>query len=186
MAVGKPESATKTKRSTKKGDAFHPNCRGTKDQGEGQLGVMAAMMLMTVLYTCRVARPEITRAITFLAKRITKWDFRCDQRLHRLMCYVNCAADDQMMGWIGDDPSELSAHLFCDADFAGCPYTLKSTNGCHADIQGPNSRFPWSSRSNGQTSTAQSTQEAELNSLRLKKPGRAMSRSIGNDSWTIS
>ena len=122
-------------------------------------------MLMTVLYTCRVARPEITRAITFLAKRITKWDFRCDQRLHRLICYVNCATDDQMMGWIGHDPSELSAHLFCDADFAGCPYTLKSTNGCHADIQGPNSRFPWSSGSNGQTSTAQSTPEAELNSL---------------------
>merc|ERR1711933_549326 len=117
MAVGKSETPVKAPRATKKGETYHPNRRGTKDQGEGQLGVMAAMMLMTILYTCRVARPEITRAITFLAKRITKWDFRCDQRLHRLMCYVNCATDDQMMGWIGDDPSELSAHLFCDADF---------------------------------------------------------------------
>ena len=67
-----------------------------------------------------------------------------------------------MVGWIGDAPEELSVHLFCDADFAGDPYTLKSTNGLHLDIQGPNSRFPLTSQSKGQTGTAQSTPETEL------------------------
>ena len=70
-----------------------------------------------------------------------------------------------MIGWIGDDPSALTAHIYCDADFAGCPYTLKSTSGIHADIQGPSSRYPWSAGSNQQTNHATSTTEAELGSL---------------------
>ena len=43
--------------------------------------------------------------------------------------------------------------------------TLRSTSGGHADIQGPNSRFPWAGASKGQSLTAQSTPEAELISL---------------------
>ena len=42
------------------------------------------------------------------------------------------------------------------------PFTLRSTSGFHLDAQGPNSRFPLSSGSNGQTSLAHSTPEAEL------------------------
>ena len=33
-----------------------------------------------------VARSDLLRAVTALAKRITKWDAQCDVRLHRLMC----------------------------------------------------------------------------------------------------
>ncbi len=69
-----------------------------------------------------------------------------------------------MMGWIGDDPADLSIHLFCDADFAGCPYTLKSTNGHHADLQGLWSRFPWAAASKQQSCRSESTPEAELDS----------------------
>jgi hypothetical protein len=72
-----------------------------------------------------------------------------------------------MVGWIGDPPADLMAHLFMDADFAGCPYTLRSTSGLHGDIQGPNSRYPWTAQSHQQTATAQSTPEAELSSLQL-------------------
>ena len=145
---------------------FDPNRRGSKNLGTdgqpGQLGDIAAMMLMTLLYTARVARFDLFRSINFLAKRITRWDNKCDRRLHQLMCYVKCTAKQRMLGWIGDNPRDLTAHIFCDADFAGCPYTLRSTSGVHADIQGPNSRFPWSAGSNGQTSRAQSSTEAEL------------------------
>ena len=81
------------------------------------------------------------------------------------MCYLKKTTADVMTGWVGDDPSLLTAHLFADADFAGCPYTLKSSNGCHVDIQGPNSRVPIAGSCNGQTSTAQSSIEAELSSL---------------------
>ena len=87
---------------------------------------------------------DLFKAMNYLSKRITRWDAKCDTRLHRLMCYVYSTQEDQMVGWIGDDPEMLTGHLFCDADFAGCPYTLRSTSGVHADIQGPNSRFPFS------------------------------------------
>ena len=70
-----------------------------------------------------------------------------------------------MMGYVGDDPGEITLHLACDSDFAGCPYTLRSTSGIHGDVQGPNTRFPWTAGSNQQTSTAQSSTEAELVSL---------------------
>jgi len=136
-----------------------------KNKTKGCLGNMAAMMIMTLLYSVRLARFDMFKALNFLAKRITRWDEKCDRRLHRLMCYVQTTVDYQMVGWMGDNPDELTPHLFCDADFAGCPYTLKSTTGGHMDLQGPNSRFPWSAGSNQQTSTAQSTPEAELNSL---------------------
>ena len=119
---------------------------------------------MTLLYAVRVARPEWLKAINFLAKRINadRWTERCDERLHRLICNVWESLDDKLVGWIGDYPDSLSVHLFVDADFAGCPFTLRSTSGLHLDVQGPNSRFPLSSGSNQQTALAQSTPEAEI------------------------
>ena len=131
-----------------------------KSDLEGLLGGIAAMVLMTIMYSARVARYDLLKPVAFLAKRITRWDGLCDKRLHRLICYIHKTKDDCMMGWIGDDPKDLTGRLFVDADFAGCPYTLKSTNGCHFDIQGPNSRFPVSAGCNGHTSLAQSSTEA--------------------------
>ena len=65
------------------------------------------------------------------------------------------------IGWIGDPAKLLRSMLYLDADFAGCPYTLKSSSGCHFDIQGPNSCFPLSSGSSGHTATAGSSTSAE-------------------------
>ncbi len=137
------------------------------------MGGIAAMVLMTIMYSARVARYDLLKPVAFLAKRITRWDALCDKRLHRLICYIQKTKDDCMMGWIGDDPKDLTGRLFVDADFVGCPYTLKSTNGCHFDIEGPNSRFPISAGCNGQTSTAQSSTEAEISSLNAGMKNRA-------------
>ena len=76
---------------------------------------------MTFLYSVRVARYDIWKGVEALAKRITRWDARCDMRMHRLMCYVWRTADHIQVGYIGDDPKDLTGHLYCDADFAGCP-----------------------------------------------------------------
>ena len=113
----------------------------------GLLQPIAASILMGLLYAVRVARPEWQKAVLFLAKRINanRWCDRCDERLHRLICNVWGFKDDIMSGWIGDPPEDLTMHLFFDADFAGCPFTLRSTSGLHLDAQGPNSRFPLSS-----------------------------------------
>ena len=147
---------------------------------EGVLGVIAAMILMTLLYSARAARFELFHAIQYLAKRITRWDRNCDKRLHRLMCYIYSTVDDKMFGYIGDSPECLTLHLYADASFASCPYTLHSTSGEHHSIQGPNSRFAWAAAAAGQTCLAQSTPEAEIVSLNT-----AM-RSRGEAGLTIS
>ena len=120
---------------------------------------------MSVLYAARIARYDLFKPIQFLAKRITKWDKRCDHRLHQVMSYINETLDWWAFGFIGDHPKDLTLHLYVDADFAGCPYSLRSTSSAHTCIQGPNSRFAWGAGSNQQTSRAQSTPEAELASM---------------------
>ena len=163
---------------SKESTHWNPTARGAPKSklGEGgRLGHMAAMMLMTLLHAARAARSDLLQPIQFLAKRITRWDDMCDKRLHRLMCYIYGSVDYVSIGWIGDDPSDLTAHLFCDASFASCPYTLRSTGGDHCDIQGPNSHFPWSASSQGQTATAQSSTEAEIAAMNkaMKEKGEA-------------
>ena len=125
------------------------------------------MLLMTVLYAARVARYDLFKPINFLAKRMTKWDSKCDRRLHQLMSYINETSEQVMLGYIGenDDMAQLGLHLYCDADFAGDPYTLKSTSGAHMAVEGPNTRFPFSAGVEGQTSRAHSSTEAEIISL---------------------
>ena len=147
------------------GDWFDPNGRKYTGPKEGHLQVLAVSILMTALWTARSARYDLLKAINFLAGRITRWDALCDKRLHRLMCYMRSTKDDVLIGWIGDTPDQLTLHLFVDADFAGCPYTLKSTTGAHMDLQGPNTRFPWAASSTKQSSRAQSTPDAELKAL---------------------
>ena len=151
------------------GQLWDPNqgkYKGKDGSEPGQLGGIAAMIIMTVMYPARVARFDLMKCVCFLAKRITRWDLECDRRLHRLMGYVAKSANDLAYGWIGDPPGSLTAHLFADASLADCPYTLKSSSGVHFDIQGPNSRFPIAAGCNSQTSTASSSTASEISALK--------------------
>ena len=140
-------------------ETFNPLKRGARQLGfasKPELQATAAMLLMTVLYAARVARFDLFKPINVLAKRITKKDSKCDARLHQVMFYVHHTADHVMFGLIGEDdsPSQLELHLYCDADFAGDPYTLKSTSGAHMAMEAPNSRFPFSAGVEGHASRA--------------------------------
>ena len=99
---------------------FNPGKKNQKREhcDPGLLNDIAAMMLMTILYSARVARYDLLKAVAFLAKRITRWDAKCDRRLHRLMCYIYTTWDHIMVGWVGDAPRDISACIFCDDDFA--------------------------------------------------------------------
>ena len=132
---------------------------------KGVLSNIAAMVLMTVMNAARAARYDVLRAVCFLAKYITIWDTERDRRLHRLMCYLNSTSDDVTVGWVGDTPTHLLRHIYCDADFAGDTYTLKSTSGCHVDAQGPNSRYPIAGMCEGRSAAAASSAEAEIASI---------------------
>ena len=91
---------------------------------------------MKVFYAARVCRPDLLRAITFLACMMTKWSADCDRRLHRLMCYVHATRGQVQVGWIGDDIRDLRMHLYSDADFAGCQSTNRCTSGVFLALDG--------------------------------------------------
>ena len=105
---------------------------------------------------------DLLRAVCALACCVTKWDPDCDRRLHRLMCYLYSTRHHRMVGYICQDDAidSLESVLYCDADFAGCSETLRSTNGVHFDIAGPGSKFPITGVSKKQTAVSHSTPEA--------------------------
>ena len=99
---------------------------------EAKLAVLApcaASVLMKVLYCARIARPDLCRAVCFLARECTRWTRWCDRALHRIMCYIHSTYELRLEGWVGDEAAALSLHAYADADFAGCPKTKRSTSG---------------------------------------------------------
>ena len=80
---------------------------------------------MKLLYAARIARFELLRSITMLARNVNKWTPNEDAKLHRLICDVNSTLDKRMTGWVGDSIADLSIAIFADADFAGCGVTYE-------------------------------------------------------------
>ena len=117
---------------------------------------------MKLLYAARLARPDLSRAVCFLARECTKWTPECDRALHRLMCYVHSTYALRLEGWVGDEAEHCSFHVYADADFAGCPETKRSTSGAWVCVEGMHTLFPiaWSTKK--QTATSHSTPESEL------------------------
>ena len=117
---------------------------------------------MKVLYAARYARFDLLRAVCALAQQVTKWTRECDLKLYRLMCYIQGSLHIRMTGWVGDNPTDLSLHLFADADFAGCAKTSRSTSGAHLALLGPNTVWPITGQSKKQSCVSHSTPEAEI------------------------
>ena len=136
--------------------------KGEAENAGGELGPIAARVLMKVLYGARMCRYDLLRAVCRLATRITKWSPADDRALHRLMSYVNSTIDLHLCGWVGDDMAEWELVLYADADFAGCVETARSTSGVFLCIRGPNTFFPLNSCSKRQTCVSHSTPEAEV------------------------
>ena len=109
-----------------------------------------------------MARYDLLRPVHSLATYLHQWDSECDERLHRLVSYINSSLHMRQVAWVGDDVSELGPHLYADADFAGCPRTLRSTSGYHLSIEGTTSSMPQVGASARQTALSNSTPEAEF------------------------
>ncbi len=129
---------------------------------QGQLGSVAASVLMKCLFLARRARFDLLRAVQGLARFVTKWSIKQDAAIHRLICYIHTTKGWRMIGWIGDDASDLGGHCYSDADYAGCGESEKSTSGVHVCVKGPHSSFPISGISRRQGCVSHSTAESEL------------------------
>ena len=129
-------------------EALNANQLGTGESAgdsgaePGILAPIAAQVVMKVFYGARVARPDLLRAIGHLSRYLTKWTKQCDERLHRLMCYLKGTTKDASVGWVGDPPSECRLHLYTDSDFAGCQQSNRCTSGVFLVLEGPNTYFP--------------------------------------------
>ena len=131
------------------------------------LCVPAAAALMGLLYGARFARYDLLRPVQSLATFLHEWDRSCDEKLLRIMSYVKSTIHWRQYAWVGDTVENLGPHLYADADFAGCPRTLRSTSGYHLTIEGPRSSFPQTAASARQTALSNSTPEAEFAACHL-------------------
>lgn len=145
-----------------KAKAKAKNAHETDSPPPNYLNRDAATVLMGVLYAARMARPDLLRATQALASALHSWTRDCDQQLYRLMCYVSHTLHHRQICWIGDSFNDLGPGCSADANFAGCPRTLRSTSGAHVAIEGPNTLFSIAGCSARQTRTCNCTAESEL------------------------
>ena len=66
----------------------------------GELQPHAASILMKILYAARASRPDLLRAVCYLACCITRWDAHCDKQLYRLVCYIHGSYHHRLIGWV--------------------------------------------------------------------------------------
>ena len=79
---------------------------------------IAASFLVQTLYGARYARPDLLRAISLLARKMTKWRPMQDLQLHRFVCYLKSTLSHRQYAWVGDSKENLTLHLYTDADLA--------------------------------------------------------------------
>ena len=108
----------------------------------GVLQPIAASVLMQMLYGARYARPDLLRAISLLARKMTKWRPMQDIQLHRLVCYLKSTLSYRQYGWVGDTKEDLNLHLYTDADLASDPEDSVSTSGAYFALVGPRTHMP--------------------------------------------
>ena len=114
-----------------------------KDETDkGALQPIASSILMKVLYAARMARFDLLKAVSNLAKKVTKWNTNCDKKLHRMMCYISSSLDYRFKGHVSDPADALSLSLYSGAGFAGDKESSKSAAGVFLALAGKNTLLP--------------------------------------------
>ena len=129
---------------------------------KGNLSAIASRVVLKVLFTARLTRPDLLWTVNNLARNITKWTKAHDRRLHRLMCYIHHTVDWTQICYVGNNVTDINLVLFTDASFAGDLVDSKSTTGTLMCLIGSNTFVPltWMYRKQGAIS--HSSSEAEV------------------------
>ena len=79
----------------------------------GELAGHASSALIKALWLCRLARPDVQRAVQFLATKVTRWSaVNDDKRAYRIFCYLWSTRDNILTGEILDYKEDLFLQLF--------------------------------------------------------------------------
>ena len=73
-------------------------------------------MLMKDLWAARLARPDLTKAITALSSKVSKRTKNHDRMLYRLMCHMWSSREYELVGYINDPLAELWLEWYVDTD----------------------------------------------------------------------
>ena len=92
-----------------------------------QFHTEAARVIMKIMYGARMARPDLLRTVSYLARFLTKWNEDTDKRLQRLMSYIHHSYSYRMYAYMGEDQPTFTMDIYSDSDYAGCTQTQRST-----------------------------------------------------------
>ena len=128
-----------------------------------QFHTEAARVIMKIMYGARMARPDLLRTVSYLARFLTKWNEDTDKRLQRLMSYIHHSYSYRMYAYMGEDQPKFTLDIYSDSDYAGCVQTQRSTTGSVIFLRGgEDTSVPISFMSKRQGSVSRSTPEAEI------------------------
>ena len=131
-------------------------------QEPGIMAPHAASLLMTLLYLARMVRMDLSFAIGYLARDVTRWSKVHDALLHKVFCYLYSHSELVLQFEISkSDKDTICLVPYADSDFAGDPATCRSTSGNLCLLQGSKTKasIHWSSKR--QSSVSHSSTEAE-------------------------
>ena len=132
---------------------------------KGELAHCCSRIVLKALFSARRSRPDTLWSVNTLARNVTKWTKADDQRLHRLISYLNSTQNFTQIAFVGDDFDDCHLALFADASFAGDLQDSKSTSGCFLALVGPRTFVPISWFTKKQTVISHSSSEAEVVAL---------------------
>jgi hypothetical protein len=128
-----------------------------------QFHTEAARVIMKIMYGARMARPDLLRTVSYLARFLTKWNEDTDKRLQRLMSYIHHSYSYRMYAYMGEDQPKFTMDIYSDSDYAGCTQTQRSTTGSAIFLRGgEDTSVPISFMSKRQGSVSRSTPEAVI------------------------
>ena len=88
MAIAPAGAKLKNAKTPFLDEALLPDGQDPGEIPEGALGKHASSILMSLLYTARMARYDLLRPVCALASMVSKWIVHCDRMLYKFVCYV--------------------------------------------------------------------------------------------------
>ncbi|CAK0899793.1 unnamed protein product [Prorocentrum cordatum] len=137
-------------------------------EGRGRFQANCASYVAAILFSARVCRSDCTTAVQKLCTQISCWSVAADLALVRLMAYMECEPDLELVGTLApEDATDLEINVWHDAEWNRDASTTKRPSGLFVELHSPTSgrTFPLVWKTSLQTATASSSAESETVSL---------------------
>ena len=132
---------------------------------KGTLESVASRIVLKILYTARIGRPDILWSVNTLARMITKWNRACDKRRHRLVSHLHSTRYNILEGFVDGDPNGRDVIVYSDASFADDTNSSKSTSASFVALVGPNALAPITAICKKQTVVSHFSTESDIVAL---------------------